>query len=513
MTLELSDVSKTFGGQPALRQVSLSIAYGQVHALVGENGSGKSTLIKILSGYHKPDPGSRAMLSGEPFELGNSSAAWSMGLRFVHQDLGLVPSLSVLDNMILGQPVRTGVAGRILWREAAREATRHLQLLGVNTDLKVRISELSLAERSAVAIARALWSAVDSRDRLILVLDEPTATLPADEVVRLLQIIEKLRNQGHAVLMVSHHLNEVLQVADYVTVLRDGVVAASVSRTEVNYNQLTELIVGHAISVGDEAAVPSCSEAGRPRQSVLSVRALSGSRVTNVDFDIRAGEIVGVAGITGSGRESLGSLLTGRLPRGGIVSLLGATVRPDSPSAALAHGLVGVPGDRSAYGIFPNLSVRDNMAISYLAPHAKWGRIMSRAEKREVAGWISDLAIATSSGEAPILSLSGGNQQKVLIGRALRMHPKALVLDDPSVGIDIGARAQIHKIIAKSVASGLAVLLISTDSDELASLSDRVLVFGQGRVAAELSKGPGLTAEEIDAQQLSAARDSVETEA
>jgi ribose transport system ATP-binding protein len=501
MTLQLRRVTKSFGEQAALRDVGLSVEYGEVHALVGQNGSGKSTLIKLLSGYHQPDPGAEAELDGRPFQLGSAHAARVAGLRFVHQDLALVLPLSILDNMMLGRPYPVGLGGRIRWRVAADRASGYLRQVGVEADVRVPVGSLSLSERSAVAIARALSDT--GHGRLLLVLDEPTAALPADDVDRLLEAIGRLRAEGHGVLLVSHHLGEVLGVADRITVLRDGRVAASVPRADVDQRRLAELIVGHSVAV--PAAGPRQTDQGeRDSGVVLRVRRLAGGRIRELGFDIRAGEIVGVAGITGSGRESLAPLLTGGLPHRGEIEVAGSVLAPGRPRGVVAAGVAAVPGERVRLGVFPNFGVRANMTISHLGRHQRWGTIARGRERGEAEMWIDRLGIVAQGPDAPILSLSGGNQQKVLVARALRTSPKALVLDDPTQGIDIGARAQIHEVIERCAGQGIAILLVSTDSDELARLSDRVLVLASGRLAHVLERGPALTAKSIDASQLDA---------
>ena len=502
MTLQLRHVTKSFGEQTALRDVDLSVSYGEVHALVGQNGSGKSTLIKLLSGYHQPDPGAEAELDGRPFQLGSTHAARAAGLRFVHQDLALVLPLSILDNMMLGRPYPVGLGGRIRWREAADRAGGYLRRVGVTADVRSPVGALSMSERSAVAIARAL--ADTGQGRLLFVLDEPTAALPADDVDRLLQSIGRLRSEGHGVLLVSHHLGEVLGTADRITVLRDGRVAASVPSADVDQRRLTELIVGHSAPLQDAVERQSAAHGDGEEEAVLRVRRLAGGRIRGLGFDVRAGQIVGVAGITGSGRESLAPLLTGGLPHRGEIEVAGAVLAPGRPRRVVAAGVAAVPGERARLGVFPNLGVRANMTISQPERHRRWGRIARGAERDEVVEWIDRLGIVTQGPEAPMLSLSGGNQQKVLVARALRTRPKVLVLDDPTQGIDIGARAQIHEVIEGCAAEGIAIVLISTDSDELARLSDRVLILAAGRLAQTLERGPALTAKSIDVSQLDA---------
>jgi ribose transport system ATP-binding protein len=502
MTLQLRHVTKSFGEQTALRDVDLSVDYGEVHALVGQNGSGKSTLIKLLSGYHQPAPGAEAEMDGRSFQLGSTHAARAAGLRFVHQDLALVLQLSILDNMMLGRPYPVGLAGRIRWREASDRAGGYLRQVGMDADVRSPVGSLSMSERTAVAIARALSDT--GHGRLLIVLDEPTAALPAGDVDRLLESIGRLRAEGHGVLLVSHHLGEVLGIADRITVLRDGSVAASLPCADVDQHRLTELIVGHSALAPDAGARQPASPGDGDRHAVLRVRRLAGGRIGELDFAVRAGEIVGVAGITGSGRESLAPLLTGGLRHRGEIEAAGSVLAPGRPRGVVAAGVAAVPGERARLGVFPNLGVRANMTISQPERHRRWGRIVRSAERDEVTEWIDRLGIVTHGPDAPMPTLSGGNQQKVLVARALRTRPKVLVLDDPTQGIDVGARAQIHEVIERCAAEGIAILLVSTDSDELARLSDRVLILADGRLARTLERGPGLTTKSIDTSQLDA---------
>lgn len=502
VTLKLRNVSKTFGGQVALRHVDLDVAFGAVHALAGQNGSGKSTLIKLLSGYHQPDPGAAMEIDGEAHELGDAAAARQAGLRFVHQDLALIGSLNVVDNMMLGRPYPTARGGRIRWDLAAQEVEHYLDQLGVRVNPRALVASLSMSERSAVAIARAL-SDTEVGKRLLVVLDEPTAALPPDEVGRLLEAVRRLRDQGHGVMLVTHHLNEVLDVADQISVLRDGRLVTSTSREQIDYARLAELIVGHAIEIHAPGSARAQATATEP--AVLSVRGLSGGRLVDLALDVAAGEIVGFAGISGSGRESIASLLAGGLERKGQVAVESRNFAGGDPCVALAAGVAAIPGERARHGIFANLNVRCNLTISDLNRHRRMGRlgrVERRKERAEVEDWIDRLGIVTAGCEAPVGSLSGGNQQKVLVGRVLRLSPKVLVLDDPTQGIDIGARAQIHKVIERCAADGMAVVLVSTDSDELARLSDSVHILVGGRVARTLERGPLLTAQAIDVAQI-----------
>jgi ribose transport system ATP-binding protein len=500
--LEIRNLSKTFAGQVVLDRVDLTVAEGEVHALVGQNGSGKSTLIKILAGYHPPDPGATASVRGTPLRLGSAAAAHDGDIRFVHQDLGLVLELSCVENVMLGRSYPVGFGGRIRWREARRVASALLERVGLDIDVRRPVGELGLADRTGLAIARALpgdRAAGAGAGPALLVLDEPTASLPADEVDRLLGIIGRLRDAGDSVLIVSHHLAEILAIADRITVLRDGRRVASTAAAEVGTDALSRLIVGHdlVVSAGRDAV-------GEPTgPAVLRLMSVGGGTVTDVSLTVGPGEIVGVAGLTGSGREVLGAMVSGRLPRTGAVYADDVAVPAVNPAAALAARLAFVPGERARYGTFTNLTVRQNLTMGSLRRHVRHGRVNARSERDEVRTWIDTFGIVTRGVDAPITSLSGGNQQKVLVARAMRRSPRILVLDDPTSGIDVKARDQVHRIVERGADEGTAVLLVSTDSDELARLCDRVLILSRGRVVRELRRGADLSPAAIDHAQVS----------
>ena len=495
--LDVVGVSKTFSAQKVLRSVDLTVNYGEIHALVGQNGSGKSTLIKILSGYHLPDPGAGATMNGEDFELGSAVAADRGGLRFVHQDLGLVLKLSTAENLLLGRPYPVKMGCRIRWDLVRTQASEALRALGVDVDVTAPLNQLNLAERTAVAIARALAGNEDRK--IIAVLDEPTAALPPDDVNRLLEIVRRLKESGNGVLLVSHHLDEVLRVADRVSVLRDGNLVGSAQRSELNHARIVEMILGRPIDV-PEPGTAHVEAANAPLR--LKVEGMSGGRIKNLSFNVHGGEIVGFTGITGSGRESLVPMLTGRMPRSGEVYVDERVVPAEDPRGVVKAGLAAIPGERALYGYFPNFNVRKNLTIADMQPMTRFGRIQMAKERREADEWIDQLGIVTSSGDAAISSLSGGNQQKVLVARALRLRPRLLILDDPTLGVDVGAKSQIHSIIARYASEGMAVVVVSTDSEELATLCDSVHVFSHGEVVRSITKGREMTASAIDEAQL-----------
>jgi ribose transport system ATP-binding protein len=498
--LRIEHLSKTFPGQVALSDVSVTIDAGEVHALVGQNGSGKSTLIKVLSGYHQPDPGdSEAWANGEPLTLGDGHAASTAGIRFVHQDLGLVGSLSATENIALTVGYQVGRGGRIRWRDEVRRTREALAILGLaDIDVRAPISNLPPSQRTAVAIARALVGWEEGAH--LLVLDEPTATLPGDDVHRLFEVVHRLKERGLSIVYVSHHLDEVFELADRVTVLRDGRLAATVPVSELDHHRLVELIVGHRVET------TTATESHVSGQPLLTVRGLRGGTVHGIDFDVHAGEIVGLAGITGSGREHVLALIAGQIPReDGDVVLAGTPLNNYQPRHAIRTGIAFVPAERAVRGTVAPMTVRENMTITDVDRFFRGGRLKRRAELDETREWIDRLAIKTASTEALIGSLSGGNQQKVMFAKALRLAPKLLLLDEPTQGIDIGAKEQIHKLVDSAGEAGVATLVESTDTDELVRLCHRVIVLTDGRVRATLVGGH-IATERIEHTQLESSR-------
>jgi len=480
-SLTLTELSKTFGGEHALRNVDLEVRPGEVHALVGSNGSGKSTLIKILAGFHQPDPGARAFIGAGPFHLGSPHDAEANGIRFVHQELGLIGNMDTVDNFGLGRGYDVS-RGWINWRAERKRVERLLARLGVRIDVKVPVDSLSLAERTMIAIARAID--VMHGGVRFLILDEPTASLGGPDARRLFDVVEKIRQDGVGVLLVSHHLDEVLGVADRVTVLRDGARVGTFDKTNLDRDRLIELMTGRQLS--NEAAPNAARREGDP---VLSVRGLSGSVLKSIDLDLWAGEMVGVVGLFGSGTEELPPLLLGLKHRdGGAVRLAASPVQKVTPAAAHRSGMWFVSGDRGKYGIFPTFSVCENITISDLGPYTRAGFLRRRFERAGVDEWMSTFDIQPRSSHANIMSLSGGNQQKAVLAKVLRTKPKILILDDPTRGVDVAAKAEIHRVMDQAAANGTAILLCSSDHDEVARLCDRALVVRKGVVVKELHR-------------------------
>jgi ribose transport system ATP-binding protein len=496
--LSLRRLSKTFPGQRALDSVDLVLAPGEIHGLIGQNGSGKSTLVKVLAGYHVPDPGAGLDVGGRDVTLGSPHAARQAGLRFVHQDLGLVASLSVADNFALGTAGSGGLRRLRRDTERARAATA-IAHLGYAIDPRSPVGDLSASERTIVAVARALenWQGQTH----VLVVDEATASLPWAESKRLLESIRLIAGQGVAVIFVSHHLDEVISVTSRVTVLRDGRCVARLDTASVSQEDLAEAMLGRKL-LADSAAPHATPHV--EAEPALRVRALRGDSLSSLDLDLRPGQVIGIAGLTGSGREEVAALLAGASARGGTVEVNGFDLPAADPAKAVAAGVCLVPADRVSHALLPTGTVRENVTLAGLDEHTRFGRLRHRAEKAEVTTWINELSIRPAHGELPILSLSGGNQQKTVIARWLRRRPVVLILDEPTQGVDIGSKVDIHRLIDRAAADGSAIIVCSTDSAELERLCTSVLVIHRGVVVGRLS-GPDVTADAIEEQQFRAA--------
>ena len=475
--LEITGLTKTFPGTVALDKISFEIADGEIHALVGQNGSGKSTLIKVLAGYHRPDPGSTIRLCGEP--LTHDAIADHHRLRFVHQDLGLFLELSAVDNLALRSEYLTA-AGRIDWRGQVDLTWQLLSDFGVDLDLRRPLSSATPIQRTIVAIAAALagWEGGPG----VLVLDEPTAVLPQAEANHLLEVVHRVRDRGTSVLYVSHRLDEVLTVADRVTVLRDGAVMATRPTAGLHPDSLATLMAGDDVDAGYRAHLPVAD--GRP--AALTVNDLSGRYLSGVSLTLRRGEVLGIAGLPGSGATELAHILAGvDRPAGGEITLAGSPAVPAAKAPNL--GLPIVPSDRLHDAVIPGMTVAENISLSVLDRLQRGPALMHAQERRLVGRWLTGLGIKTAGSTAQVTTLSGGNQQKVIIARCLARDPSVLILCDPTAGVDPAARQAIYEQLAERTRSGLALLVTSADLGDLLALCTRVLVLGNGRIVGELS--------------------------
>jgi ribose transport system ATP-binding protein len=481
--LVVRNLSKAFSSGLVLSELDFEVRPGEVHALLGGNGSGKSTFIKILSGFHRPEAGGQVFLSGQEFTFGSPAAAYRAGVRVVHQDLRLVNEISVLDNLFLaaGFPARLGTVRQ---RFAVREARRELARYGLEIDPRAIVRDLPLDSRTAVAIVRALRDDSDHPARL-LILDEPTATMPETEVSELLGIVRRVAASGVGVIYVSHRLQEALDVADVATVLRDGKKIAHESIKQVTKQRLVELITGSDVTAQENVELSS----GLGASVVLSATGITTAALREVSLEARAGEILGIAGISGSGRELLLGSLAGAYSRtAGSVSLGDRDIPNGRPDVAARLGLAFVPADRKTHGGIMSLTARENLTLADLSAFggSRWFR--HRAEQQEAQRWFETLRVSPRNGtELPLGKLSGGNQQKVVLAKWLRCHPSALLLDEPTQGVDVGVKAEIHAELRKVAKAGAAVLVSSSDIEELAMLCNRVLVIREGSVVTEIN--------------------------
>lgn len=491
--LRVGGVSKTFGATRALRDVNLSFPAGSVTALLGENGSGKSTLVKILAGLLQPDDeGASVEVAGRrlPSPLTPESSRQA-GFAFVHQDLGLVDELTVADNVALSYGFLAAATAPVRRRAERQRTGRLLGRFGVDADPDWLVADLSPSQKTMLAVARAFGAADESFTRVV-VLDEPTAALTAESVERVLEAIRQARRDGTAVILVSHRLEEVRQIADRTAVLRDGEVVAEQSLEGLSAERLIELMLGHRLARATEATQARTPANERPAaQAVLSARGLSGPRLRDVDLELYPGEVLGVAGLQGCGRSELARVVAGvQRPLAGEVTIgTWHTNGFRGPHEAIAAGIVCVPQDRRAAGVILDLSLRENLTLGDLAP-VRRGLSLSRTKERDEARrLIEQFDIRPGDPELALRHFSGGNQQKTAIARTLRLDPQVLVLDEPTQGIDIGARDEIGRLVRDLCSRGVAVLLASSDGDELIELADRVLVLDRGAVSTTLGRG------------------------
>jgi ribose transport system ATP-binding protein len=492
--VRIEGLTKAFPGTLALDHVDLEIRRGEVHALVGHNGSGKSTLIKTLAGLHHQDEGTISILGGPPREIGSTAVARELGLRFVHQDLGMIEQLSAVENLALGRGFETGFAGRIRWSREVAAAQRRLAELGYRIDVRRPVGELSAAQQAGLAIARAIS---DWEKACLLVVDEPTAALPRAETQGLFDAIDRARGKGLGVLYVSHRLEEVFLISDRVTVLRDGKKVGTRLTSDLDKDELIEMMLG-----GEQLAAHAKRRTDRNRSGMLVAKELSGAVIKDLDIDVAGGEVVGVAGLTGSGREELLRLIFGAQPREGEVHIDGDLLKPDDPRAAMRSGVSMVPADRHGDGSIEPLSVRFNMTLTDLGRNTnRFGAVRGRKERAEVKEWVERLDIKPPRVDNDFPLLSGGNQQKVVMAKWLRLKPKVLLLDEPTQGVDVHSKAVLHNLAREAASDGAAVVIASSDDEELVDVCDRVIILRDGRIAGEL-EDPAMSLDAISRMEI-----------
>jgi len=476
--VRLVDVGKQFAGAFAVRHVDLELYAGEVHALLGENGAGKSTLINILGGLLAPDEG-RILLDGEQVTLAGPAQAMAMGINVVHQEPALFPDLTVAENVFAGRLPRRGPA-RLAWGEMARRARELMATLGVDLDPQTRVRGLSIADQQLVDIAKALVS--DSR---VLVLDEPTAALTSVEVERLARVIDGLRAQGAAIVFIGHRLEEVQALSDRITVLRDGRRVVSQPAAGITREQMIRHMVGRQL----DALFPK--EDTQPGATALRLTgATRAGAFRDVSFELREGEILGFSGLVGAGRTEVARAIFGAdALDAGTIEVHGRPVAIRSVADAMALGIAYVPEDRREHGLILEWDIATNTSLGLLRELSRrLGVIDRRRERRLAADYARRLSVRHRSLGQACATLSGGNQQKVVVAKWLAREPRILILDEPTRGVDIGTKADIHRLTSELAAQGVAVILISSELPEIIGMSDRVLVFHEGAITAELTR-------------------------
>jgi ABC-type sugar transport system ATPase subunit len=480
-TLELTNISKQFPGVKALDDVHFEMTAGEVHALLGENGAGKSTLIKIISGVYKPDSGIIRM-SGQPVQFNNPREAQAKGIATIYQELSLYPELTVAENIFMGHAPRRqfGPISIMDWRTAFERARELLASLNIyDLDVRRKVGSLTVGNRQRVEIAKAL-----SINAQVLIMDEPTAALTEADVLRLFEIVRLLKQRGVGIIYISHRLQEVFELADRATVLRDGQYVGTKLVKDTNEDELISMMVGRTI---DNLFPKLETTIGKP---VLEVRNLWNKPLCrDVSFQVRAGEIVGLAGLVGSGRSELAQTIFGFTPaQSGEIILNGTPIRVRSPGDAIRLGIAYVPEDRGTQGLVKQMNIRENASLAVLRSLSR-ASFIKRGEERSLAKRaIEQFSIRAYSTEQVVNKLSGGNQQKVVVSKWLASKPKVLIMDEPTRGVDVGAKAEIHRLISELASQGLAILMISSELPEVLGMSDRILVMREGRVVAEFDR-------------------------
>ena len=493
--LELSNITKRFGGVEVLHGVSFALRPGEVHALLGENGAGKSTLIKVITGVHQPD-GGEIVLDGKQARFNNTHESRLAGIAAIYQELSLFPDLNVAENIFIGrQPTTFG--GRIDWRKLYAEAEKLLASLGVHLELKQKTRNLSIAQQQMVEIARAF--SINAR---ILIMDEPTSSLTLNEVDDLFRLVRRLRDGGTAIVFISHRLEELFELADRVTVLRDGAYVDTRLVKDVTRDDLIRMMVGRTIT----NMFPK--QDVKPGKVVLKVDCLSCDGVfKDISFELHEGEILGLAGLVGAGRTNVARAIFGtEPPTSGEIQLDGKVIHITSPRQAIALGLAYVPEDRQLHGLIPPMNITANISLPVLQEYARRGWLQDKVERSAALNAAKQMEVRATSIWQKARELSGGNQQKVVMAKWLSTKPRILILDEPTRGIDVGTKAAVHALMSKLVSEGMAILMISSELPEVLGMSDRVIVMHEGSMTAHFTR-----AEATQEKILSAATQTVAT--
>ncbi len=491
--LRVEGVRKRFGGVNALRGVSLEIRSGEVHALLGENGAGKSTLIKILSGVHVHDGGS-IEIDGKPVSFSSPAQSRDAGVAVVYQDLSLVESLSVADNLLLGREPKTRL-GFLKKRQLVAQAEAFLKSQNIPLDARAMVGSLPFAYRQMTEIAKALMG-----DVRLLILDEPTSALTDDEEKILFEAIRSVAARGVGVIYVTHRLNEVFRISNRVTVFRDGQNAGTFVTAQTNMRQLVGAIVGpdHAVLKADGAVSSAPSSAGSSEKPVLELKGVSNDRLDGASLELRGGEIHGLAGLIGSGRTEILQTIFGLRPvQSGEARLDGVSLKGTDPAAAIRQGIALVPEDRHVQGLVLEHSIERNLTLPRLPYFSRLGWLQRRPASEHADAAMRRLAVKAPNASTLVKNLSGGNQQKVVFGKWNEPRPRVLLLDEPTVGVDVGAREEIYGVIRTAAAAGSGVLLVSSDLPELLQLCDRISIVVDGRITRTIARPEFGSAEDL----------------
>ncbi|GAB1481804.1 sugar ABC transporter ATP-binding protein [Treponema sp.] len=470
--LSLKGISKRYGGLQALDAVNLEVTRGEVHALIGENGAGKSTLMKVLGGIVKRDSGT-IIFDGKEVIFNNPQDALKSGVAIIHQELSMLPELNILENVYMGRMPKKGFS--IDWKKLEIDTRAQLEKVGFCIDPHTLVKTLSMSQRQLVEIAKAL-----SVNASLIVMDEPSSSLAEAEVEKLFQVIADLKKAGIAVIYISHKLKEVLTVSDRITALKDGRYVDTIPASTASPEKLIQMMVGRDL-------LRQHLDRGNVGPTRLKVRNLSGAAFKNVSFDLKGGEVLGFAGLVGAGRSELARTIFGADPRSaGSIELEGQSFMPNSPSDAIAAGIAMVAEDRKSQSLFLDLPIRTNMTMARLPKLSVRGRVREELVTKLIDLYQSRLDIKMKSADDPVKSLSGGNQQKTILARWLATEPKVLILDEPTHGIDVGAKSEIYRLIRDLAKEGMSIMLISSELAEIIAMSDRVVVMHEGEAKAIL---------------------------
>ncbi|WP_393966001.1 sugar ABC transporter ATP-binding protein [Exiguobacterium sp. S22-S28] len=476
MQIEMTGITKAFGPVPVLKGVDFTLATGEIHALMGENGAGKSTLMKILTGVHKADEGT-IQIDGVEQQYKNPKLAEEAGIAFIHQELNILPDLTVTENLFLGRELKSRF-GILKQAEMKRLAERELAELNVFMDVNQLARTLSVGQQQMIEIAKALMT-----DAKVIIMDEPTAALTEREIRALFSVATALRAQGVSIVYISHRMEEIFELCDRITVLRDGVSVSTHRIAETSFEQIVREMVGR--EMGERYPERQVTLG----QTVLEVTGATGKRFEDVSFSVRAGEIVGFSGLMGAGRTEVMRGLFGvdRL-KAGTISLNGNVIKIKSPHDAIKQGLGFLTEDRKGEGLFLDFSLRENISLPTIRSLSKSGVISDQSERQFAEGYLKSLSVRHSSMDQPAKSLSGGNQQKVVLAKWLGTKPDVLILDEPTRGVDVGAKKEIYMIMNELAASGVAIIMISSDLPEILGMSDRVYVMREGQMSGMLNQ-------------------------